>query len=84
MNNTEPSPREVAAFEGDLRDHRVAMLVYNSQATDPVAERMQAIAHQAGVPVVGATETEPPDLRWQAWMMHELDAVDAALPARPH
>ncbi len=80
MNNTEPSASDVAAFENDLKTHQVKLLIYNSQATDPTAERMQAIAKTAGVPVVGATETEPPGKNYQAWMTTELDAVDQALP----
>ena len=83
MNNTEPSASDVAAFENDLKSHRVKLLIYNSQATDPVAERMQKIARDAGVPIVGATETEPPGKTYQAWIAAELDAVDRALPARP-
>jgi zinc/manganese transport system substrate-binding protein len=79
MNNTEPSASDVAAFEGDLRGHKVRVLIYNSQATDPIADRMKKIASEAGVPVVGATETEPPGQDYQAWMMGELDAVDRAL-----
>ena len=80
MNSTEPSPSDVAAFEDDLRAHRVKLLVYNGQASGPTAERMQKIAKDAGVPTVGATETEPPGKTYQAWMAGELDAVDQALP----
>jgi zinc/manganese transport system substrate-binding protein len=81
MNNTEPSPSQVAAFETDLKKHRVRMLIYNSQASDPVAERMRNIAKTAGIPVVGATETEPPGVTYQAWVSSTLDAIDTALPA---
>ncbi len=80
MNNTEPSASDVAAFENDLKNHKVKMLVYNSQATDPIAERMMKLAKASHVPVMGATETEPPGKTYQAWMMSELDAVDQALP----
>jgi zinc/manganese transport system substrate-binding protein len=41
---------------------------------------METIAKAAGVPVVGATETEPPGETYQAWMTAEIDAVDQALP----
>ena len=81
MNNTEPSASAVAAFERDLRTHQVRLLIYNSQATDPVAERMEQIARAAHIPIVGATETEPPGTDYQAWMLRELDAVGRALPA---
>ncbi len=80
MNNTEPSASDVAAFENDLKTHQVKLLVYNSQASDPVAARMEKLAKASHVPVVGATETEPPGKTYQAWIMGELDAVDRALP----
>jgi zinc/manganese transport system substrate-binding protein len=79
MNNTEPSASDIASFENDLKTHRVKLLVYNSQATDPIADRMQKIAKGAGIPVVGATETEPAGENYQSWMMSELDAVERAL-----
>jgi zinc/manganese transport system substrate-binding protein len=80
MNNTEPSAADIAAFENDLKTHQVKLLVYNSQATNPIANRMQKIAKASQIPVVGATETEPAGKNYQGWMMGELDAVDRALP----
>jgi zinc/manganese transport system substrate-binding protein len=80
MNNTEPSASDVAAFEKDLKTHQVKLLIYNSQASDPIASRMEKIAKAAKIPVVGATETEPKGKNYQAWMMGELTAVDKALP----
>lgn len=81
MNNTEPGAADVAAFEHDLRRRQVALLVYNSQASSPIARRMKRIARTAGVPVIGASETEPPGTGYQNWMLGELDAVAGALPA---
>ena len=80
MNNTEPSASDVAAFETGLKTHQVKLLVYNSQASNPIAARMAKLAHASNIPVVGATETEPAGKKYQAWMMGELDAVDRALP----
>jgi zinc/manganese transport system substrate-binding protein len=80
MNNTEPSASDIAAFENDLKTHQVKLLIYNNQATDPIADRMQKIAKAAGVPVVGASETEPPGKNYQSWMISELVAIDRALP----
>jgi zinc/manganese transport system substrate-binding protein len=79
MNNTEPSASNVAAFEDDLKEHRVKLLIYNGQASDPVAERMQKLAKASAIPVVAVSETEPGGKRYQAWVMSELDAVDQAL-----
>ena len=80
MNNTEPGASDVAAFEDDLKTHQVKLLVYNSQASDPAALRMVKLAKSAHIPVVGATETEPPGKTYQEWMLSELEAVDHALP----
>jgi zinc/manganese transport system substrate-binding protein len=80
MNNTEPSASDIAAFENDLKTHQVKLLVYNSQATNPIAVRMQKIAKASQVPVVAVTETEPAGKTYQVWMMSELDAIDRALP----
>jgi len=79
MNGTEPRASDVAAFEADLRQHRVRVLLYNSQASDSAAKRLLDIARQAGIPVVGVTETEPAGQTYQTWMMAQLDALDAAL-----
>ncbi|HUZ74051.1 MAG TPA: zinc ABC transporter substrate-binding protein [Stellaceae bacterium] len=80
MNNTEPSASDVAGFENELKTHKVKLLVYNSQASDPIAERMMKLAKASHIPVVGAAETEPPGKTYQQWMTSELDAVDHALP----
>jgi len=79
MNDTEPTPSDMVAFEGDLRHHRVRVLLYNSQATDSSAQRLMRIAEQSNVPVVGVTETEPPGTTYQGWMTGQLDALAAAL-----
>ncbi|TAL78097.1 MAG: cation ABC transporter substrate-binding protein [Beijerinckiaceae bacterium] len=79
MNNTEPSASDVAGFESDLKHHRVRLLIYNSQASDPVAERMLKLAKESQVPVVGATETEPPGKSYQVWIAGELDAIARAV-----
>ena len=83
MNDSEPSASDIAAFENDLRTHAVKLLVYNSQASDPLAVRMERLARASHIPVVGATETEPPGKTYQSWMMSALDAVDKALPVKP-
>jgi zinc/manganese transport system substrate-binding protein len=81
MNGTEPAPSDVAAFEGDLQKRVVKALFYNSQVTDDLTSNLLTLAHQAGVPVVGVTETEPAGLNYQAWLNNGLDNVDQALLA---
>ncbi len=79
MNGTEPSARDVAAFEDDLKNHRVKALLYNTQSGGELSQRMKAIAEAEKIPVVGVSETEPPGVHYQDWMMAQLNALDAAL-----
>ncbi len=79
MNDTEPSARDLAAFEDDLRSGLIRVLFYNSQVTDDLTDHLLDIANQAGVAVVGVTETEPTGLTYQAWITAALDATRAAL-----
>ena len=79
MNDTEPSARDVAAFEKDLRERKVKVLIYNSQVSEKLTERLRDIADKAKVPVVGVTETMPQNVSFEDWVLGELDALDKAL-----
>src|SRR5579859_1793836 len=79
MNNTEPSARDLARFEADLKTHQVRVMFYNTQASDRLVQRLVDLARAADVPVVGVTETCPPGLSYQAWMLRELEATEKAL-----
>jgi len=84
MNDTEPSASQTAAFEKSLRSHAAKILFYNSQVTDPTTDSLKKIAQEAGVPIIGVTETQPPEFKTYAeWMKHELEAVDAGLKTIP-
>jgi zinc/manganese transport system substrate-binding protein len=79
MNDTEPSTKEVATFEDDLKNHKVKALIYNRQVSEKLTERLLAIAKKAKVPVVGVTETQPASTSFTDWMLGEMDALDKAL-----
>jgi len=79
MNDTEPSARDVAAFQDDLKSHKVKVMFYNKQASDKIVQTLVAVAHQSKVPVVGVTETEPAGMTFQKWMLSELNDTEAAL-----
>lgn len=79
MNDTEPSARDMAAFESDLKERKVKVLIYNSQVSEKLTERLRDIAYKAKVPVVGVTETMPANTSFQDWVLSELDALDKAL-----
>ena len=45
-----------------------------------VTQHVQALARQAGIPVVGVTETMPPSYRsYQAWQLAQAEAILHAL-----
>jgi zinc/manganese transport system substrate-binding protein len=79
MNDTEPGASDIRAFESDLKNHRVRVLLYNNQTSEAVTKRMQTLAQDAKVPVVGVSETAPPGKTYQQWMTEQLDALDKAL-----
>ncbi len=79
MNDTEPSARDIAAFENDLKGKKVKLLLYNKQVSEKLTLRLLDIAKKAKVPVVGVTETLPANMSFQDWMLGQLDAVDKAL-----
>lgn len=81
MNDTEASASDIAAFERDLREKRVRVLIYNSQATEALTRRMLKLAQQFQVPAMSVTETEPAGKNYQQWMLAQLDALGAALAA---
>jgi zinc/manganese transport system substrate-binding protein len=79
MNDTEPSARDIAAFERDLKQHKVRVLFYNKQASDKIVQHLVEIARAAKVPVVGVTETIPPGMSFQDWMASEVGDTEKAL-----
>jgi len=82
MNNTEPSASEIAAFQKDLKTRAVKVLLYNSQTSEELTEKMRAIAKESGVPIVGVTETEPEGKKYQDWMLSELEALETGLSGK--
>ena len=83
MNDTEPSARDISAFERDLRMHKVRVMFYNKQASSKIVQHLVELARAAKIPVVGVTETAPPNLSYQDWMLTQLDDTEKALAGKP-
>lgn len=79
MNNTEPGVSDVAAFEDDLKQHKVRVMLFNAQANEPSVQRLLKLARDEKIPIVGITETEPAGKTYQDWMLSQLAALDKAL-----
>ena len=81
MNDTEPSFQQTADFENSLKTKEARVLFFNNQVTDPSTEQMRKLAQEHGIPVVGVSETMPPDASsYVAWMLSQLDALEKVLP----
>jgi zinc/manganese transport system substrate-binding protein len=79
MNETEPSAADIAAFEKDLRERRVHVLIYNSQATEALTRRMLALAKDSHLPTISVTETLPAGKTFQQWQISQLQSLAGAL-----
>jgi zinc/manganese transport system substrate-binding protein len=57
----------------------VKLLAYNDQTSSPETEQVKKAATEAGVPVVGVTETLPKGEDYISWQQQNIDAISAAL-----
>jgi len=76
----DPSPADTAAMDTLMTNKSVKVLLYNAQATSPVTEHVKDLAKQAGIPVIGVTETLPPNQKtYQSWQASQMRQLEAAL-----
>ncbi len=92
LDNVTPEAFSEAIEEGDdvppaaLNDtlklfsgKTVQLLAYNEQTSSPETEQVKKAADQAGIPVVGVTETLPKGEDYVSWQQANIDAITAAL-----
>jgi zinc/manganese transport system substrate-binding protein len=82
MNDAEPTPGQVIAFEKSLKNGSAKVLFYNSQVTDQATEHLLDIARANKVSVIGVTETMPAGQTIQSWFGGQIEAIEKALAAR--
>jgi zinc/manganese transport system substrate-binding protein len=76
----DPPAQSVAAFQDQITNHRVKVLVYNTQTSTPITENLKQLAATNGIPVVGISETvEPAAASFQDWQTRQLGSLRAAL-----
>jgi zinc/manganese transport system substrate-binding protein len=77
---TEPSPSDKSTADRQIADQEIGLWVYNSQNATPDVKRLNEAAETAGIQVATVTETLTPEgASFQAWMVRELEGIDAAL-----
>jgi zinc/manganese transport system substrate-binding protein len=76
----EPSARDIAEFQDQIRDHQIKVLVYNVQTVTPITEQLKSLAQQASIPIVGVSETMPLGAQtFQGWQAGQLRLLLNAL-----
>jgi zinc/manganese transport system substrate-binding protein len=79
--NDPPAP-SVAAFQTQITSRHAKVLVYNEQTSTAVTTNLKKLAADAGIPVIGVTETiQPPDATFEQWFEAELVQLQNALNA---
>jgi zinc/manganese transport system substrate-binding protein len=76
----DPSARDVAEFQNQLKGKQVKVLVYNVQTVTTTTERLKDLARQANIPIVGVSETMPLGAQtFQGWQAGQLRLLLNAL-----
>jgi len=76
---SDPSPQSVSSMEALITGHHAKVLLYNSQATSAITNRLRDLARSNGIPVVPVTETLPVGLSFQQWQLRQIGALARAL-----
>lgn len=82
MNGVDPSPKQVQDFQRQLQQHRVRLLFYNNQVSNPLVLHLLHQAKLLGIPIVGVMETQPMQSTYCQWMINQLKRVEQALDER--
>jgi zinc/manganese transport system substrate-binding protein len=76
----DPSARDIATFQDQLKARQVKVLVYNVQTVTPTTEQLKALAAQNDILLVGVSETMPPGAQtFQGWQAGQLQLLLNAL-----
>ncbi|HKC18698.1 MAG TPA: zinc ABC transporter substrate-binding protein [Candidatus Dormibacteraeota bacterium] len=76
----DPPAESVVAFQNQIAQRSIKVLVYNVQTATAVTTNLKNQAVQESIPVVGFSETlEPQTLSFQEWQTNQLLALESAL-----
>ncbi len=77
---TDPPAAAVIDFQNQISGKQAKVLVYNIQTATAVTTNVQHLATQAGMAIVGVSETlQPESATFQDWQLSQLLALQAAL-----
>lgn len=65
----DPSPKDIQQMQSDIRHHRIAFFVENTQSDSNLITNMVQLAKRYNVPVLKVTETLPANQTYESWML---------------
>ena len=78
----DPPASSVVAFEQQVQQKQITVLVYNVQTITDVTSTIKQLASKQNIPIVGVSETiQPADASFQEWQTAQLLALQNALNA---
>jgi zinc/manganese transport system substrate-binding protein len=79
---TDPTAKDKATVDDQIKTNKIKVLVYNSQNATPDVKALVNAATAKKIPVTTVTETlSPAGVTFQAWQSKQLTALKAALAA---
>jgi zinc/manganese transport system substrate-binding protein len=76
----DPSARDMATFQNQIKNHQIKVLVYNTQTVTGLTDQLKKLAQDNDVPIVGVSETMPLGAQsFQGWQAAQLQALLNAL-----
>ncbi len=78
----DPPASSMVAFEQQVQQKQITVLVYNVQTITDVTNTIKQLASKQNIPIVGVSETiQPADASFQEWQTAQLLALQNALNA---
>ncbi|MCO7176894.1 metal ABC transporter solute-binding protein [Sporolactobacillus kofuensis] len=75
---SDPSPKDIAQMQQDIKKKKIAFFVTNTQEMSPTVEKMVSLANKHSVPVIKVTETLPAGKNYKSWMLDQLAQINKA------
>lgn len=74
-DETDPSPKDIRSIKNDIKNHRLAFFVENSQTSDKVVNNLVKYARKHNTPVLRVTESKPNGKTYKQWMMSQYQQL---------
>ncbi|WP_283582835.1 metal ABC transporter solute-binding protein, Zn/Mn family [Limosilactobacillus difficilis] len=70
-DGNDPSPADIKRLQDDLRQHKIAFLVENSQTSDRMINNLTKLARREKVPILRVSEAQPNKENYVEWMRRQ-------------